>query len=151
MPRVYTRKYQAELEDLVYFLCEYPELRHHLTPAQREQIEGRRQQLINWLWRQMGRKDEPPVLKEDLSLVGGDEVGHPLGSTPPLMIIDLYEEWRANETGRNPGAKAKARLIKKFGFKTEDAVNKYLQRARKLRDKKHKAALRDLSDDDIPF
>ena len=67
MPRAYTRKYQKELEDILYFLFEYPELRHHLTSEESRWVEKRRQQLINWLWRQMGRKDDPPLLDENLS------------------------------------------------------------------------------------
>ena len=50
------------------------------------------------------------------------------------MILDLYESWRASETGRNPGEKAKALLMKEFGFKTKEALDKYLQRARRTRD-----------------
>ena len=130
MPRVYTRKYHKELEDLLYFLMEYPELRHYLDPEQREKVEKRRQQLIGWLWRQMGRKDDPPVL-EPPEL--GDEIGYPPKSTPQgrLMILSLYERWRTSESGRNPGEKAKALLMKEFGFKTKEAVDKYLQRARR--------------------
>ena len=76
MPRAYTRKYQQELDDLLYFITDYPELRHHLTREQREKVEKRRQQLINWLWRQMGRKDDPPVLDAFLPEFG-DEIRIP--------------------------------------------------------------------------
>jgi hypothetical protein len=152
MPRVYTRKYQKELDDLLYFITDYPELRHHLTREQREKVEKRRQELINWLWRQIGRKDDPPVYLEDDSILG-DEIGLPPKGTPAgrLMILDLYERWRAAETGRNPAEKAKALLMKEFGFNTEEAVDKYLQRARKLRADSHKRAARHFSDDDLPF
>jgi hypothetical protein len=134
MPRAYTRKYQKELDDLLYFLDEYPELRHLLTPERREKVEKRRQELINWLWRQMGRKDDPPLLDENLPF-WGDEIQLPPQSTQErhLMILDLYEKWRASETGRNPGEKAKVLLMKEFRFKTKEAVDKYLQRARRTR------------------
>jgi hypothetical protein len=137
MPRAYIRKYQKELDDLLYFLFEYPELRHLLTSAESRKVEKRRQQLINWLWRQMGRKDDPPLLDANLPPFG-EEIRPPL--PPPkgtqearLMILGLYEEWKAGETGRNPGEKAKALLMKEFGFKTKEAVDKYLQRARRTR------------------
>jgi hypothetical protein len=146
MPRVYIRKYQKELDDLLYFLMKYPELRHHLTREESRRVEKRRQQLINWLWRQTGRKDDPPVLAvSDL----GDEVGHPPKGTPagPRMILDLYESWRASETGRNPGEKAKALLMKEFGFKTKEALDKYLQRARRTR----RADDHKIDPSDIPF
>jgi len=152
MPRVYIRKYQRELEDLVYYLDEYPELRRYLNPEQREKVEERRQQLIDWLWRQMGRKDDPPLLvePEDFS----EEVVYPPKGTPEgrRMILHLYEMWRAKETGRNPGEKAKSLLMKKFGFKTKEALEKYLQRARKkVRADNRKTVARDSSDDGCPF
>ena len=112
MPRAYTRKYKIELEDILYFLFEYPELRHYLKSEERRWVEKRRQQLINWLWRQMGRKDDPPLLDENLP-EWGEEIALPVPAKGTqegrLMILELYEEWRASETGRNPGEKAKAR------------------------------------------
>jgi hypothetical protein len=145
MPRTYTRKYQKELDDLLYFLMD-PELNHLLTPERREKVEKRRQELVDWLWRQTGRKDDPPVLDPSEF---GDEVGYPPEGTPAarLHILHLYELWRAGETGRNPGEKAKALLMKKFGFKTKEALDKYLQRARRTR------GVVDLEIDpsDIPF
>jgi hypothetical protein len=151
MPRVYTRKYQKELDDLLYFLMEYPELRHHLMSEQRKKVEKRLQQWIDWLWRRMGRKGDPPVLEPPLL---GDEIGYPPKGTPEghQMILNLYEEWRARETGRNPGEKAKALLMKEFGFKTKETLDKYLQRARRARRAdKDKTVARNLSNDDIPF
>jgi hypothetical protein len=151
MPRAYTRKYHKELEDLLYFLFEYPELRHHLTFEERPKVEERRQQLINWLWRQMGRKDDPPLLDAFLTELG-DEIGHPPKGTPTgrLMILHLYERWRAGETGRNPGEKAKALLMKEFGFKTKEAVDKYLQRARRTR-RTRALFVHKIDPSDIPF
>jgi hypothetical protein len=100
MPRAYTRKYQKELDDLLYFLMEYPELNHLLTPERREKVEKRRQELVDWLWRQTGRKDDPPVLKPSEF---GDEVGFPpIEPADGRTILRLYEKWRASETGRNP-------------------------------------------------
>ena len=151
MPRAYVRKYQQELDDLLYFLMEYPELRHHLTSEQREKVEKRRQQLIDWLWRQIRRKDDPPVLRDKSFL--GDEIGFPPeGKRDGLMILHLYELWRAGETGRNPGEKAKSQLMKEFGFKTKEALDKCLQRARRTRaavDHKNVDHKKDPSD--IPF
>jgi hypothetical protein len=148
MPRVYTRKHHQELDDLLYFVFEYPELRHHLTWEERPKVEKRRQQLINWLWRQMGRKDDPPVLDAFLPEFT-DEIESPPKSTPAgrMMILYLYERWRAGETGRNPGEKAKARLMKEFGFKTKEALDKYLQRGRRTR----AIAVHKIDPSDIPF
>ena len=93
MPRAYTRKYQKELEDILYFLLEYPELRHLLKSEESRWVEKRRQQLINWLWRQMGRKDDPPLLDENLP-EWGDEIPLPLPAKGTqegrLMILELY-------------------------------------------------------------
>jgi hypothetical protein len=157
MPRAYTRKYQKELEDILYFLLEYPELRHLLKSEESRWVEKRRQQLINWLWRQMGREDNPPLLDENIP-EWGDEIALtlplPAKSTQErrLMILKLYEEWRASETGRNPGEKAKARLMREFCFKTKEAVDKYLQRARRTRAAvDHKNVDHKIDPSDIPF
>jgi hypothetical protein len=155
MPRAYTRKYQKELEDILYFLFEYPELRHLLKSEERRWVEKRRQELINWVWRQMGRQDAPVLLDENLPF-WGDEITLPLPAKGTqdgrLMILELYEEWRASETGRNPGEKAKARLMKEFGFKTKEAVDKYLQRARRTRAAvDHKNVDHKIDPSDIPF
>ena len=82
----------------------------------------------------MGRKDDPPLLDPYLPEFV-DEVGYPPKRTPAgrRMILGLYESWRASETGRNPGETAKALLMKKFGFKTKEALEKYLQCARRMR------------------
>jgi hypothetical protein len=77
MPTTYIRKYQKELDDLLYFLFEYPELRHRLTSKESRRVEKRRQELINWLWRQMGRKDDPPLLDANLPPFR-DEIRPPL-------------------------------------------------------------------------
>jgi hypothetical protein len=149
MPRTYTRKYHRELDDLLYFLMEYPELRHHLTWEEGPKVERRRQQLINWLWRQMGRKGDPPVLDAFLPEIT-DEIEYPpvgiSASARRLVILGLYERWRTAEPGRNSGEKAKARLMKEFGFKTKEAVDKYLQRARRTR-----ALFANSDPFDIPF
>jgi hypothetical protein len=152
MPRVYTRKYHNQLDDLLYFLFEYPDLRHLLTPEERTSVEKRRQELINWVWKQMGRKEDPPLLDENLPPFG-DEIRLPGKGTKAgsLLILDAYENYRAAEIGRNPGERAKALLMKEFGFKTKEAVDKYLQRARKLRAEDRKARRRCFSDDDVPF
>jgi len=104
----------------------------------------------------MGRKDDPPLLDANLPPFR-DEIRLPL--PPPkgtqearLIILDLYEEWKASETGRNPGEKAKALLMKEFGFKTKEAVDKYLQRARRTRAAVNKRnADHKIEPFDIPF
>ena len=153
MPRAYTRKYQKELGDILYFLFEYPELRHLLKSEERRWVEKRRQELINWVWRQMGRKDDPVLLDENLPPFGDEILPPPKGTQAGrLWFLDLYETWRASETGRNPGEKAKAVLMKEFGFKTKETLDKYLQRARRTRAAvDHKNVDHKMDPSDIPF
>jgi hypothetical protein len=101
----------------------------------------------------MGRKDDPPLLDENLPFWGDEIQPPPQGAQERrLMILDLYEKWRANETGRNPGEKAKALLMKEFGFKTKEAVDKCLQRARRTRAAvDHKNVDHKTDPFDIPF
>ena len=104
----------------------------------------------------MGRKDDPPLLDENVPELG-EEIALPV--PPPkgtqegrLMILELYEEWRASETGRNPGEKAKAQLMREFCFKTKEAVDKYLQRARRTRAAvDHKNVDHKIDPSNIPF
>jgi hypothetical protein len=95
----------------------------------------------------MGRKDDPPVLDAFLPEFG-DEIRFPPKNTPAgrMLILNLYEQWRAAESGKNPGEKAKALIMKEFGFKTKEAVDKYLQRARRTR-----GPVRKIDPSDIPF
>jgi ATP-dependent RNA circularization protein (DNA/RNA ligase family) len=155
MPKAYIRKNQREIEELYYFLFEYPELREYLPEEQRHKVEERRLQHLDRFWRQMGHKlrddDPPPHRMEPV-----EEIEYPPKATPEgrRMILHLYEMWRSSESehARNPGQKAKALLMEKFEFKTVEALDKFLQRARrKARSYNKKTVVLDAPDDGCPF
>jgi hypothetical protein len=91
--------------------------------------------------------ETPHLLKEEV------EIEYPPKATPEgrRMILHLYETWRSSESDhvRNPGEKAKALLMKEFGFKTKGALDKFLQRARRKRALINKKTV--ARDDDCPF
>jgi len=119
MPKVYTRKYLRELDDL-YTVLLFCDVRMAITAK-------RRAELLNWLWRQMG-----PYHKE------WGEGPHTtktkkIGALPrSARLFRRYEQLLSeNAHTKAPAEKAKDILQEEFGCLKREALEKALYRARK--------------------
>jgi hypothetical protein len=119
MPKVYTRKYVREIHDL-YNVLLFCDVSMAITAK-------RRDELLNWLWRQMG-----PYHKEWGKGPHTTKTGKTEALPRSARLFRRYEQLLSEKAHtKAPAEKAKDILQEEFSFLTREALEKALYRARK--------------------